>query len=183
MAALFIDLDNFKFINDSLGHNAGDELLKTIAKRMVDCVRATDTVVRLGGDEFVVVLFDQPKDADVISETVQKIRSAIAEPVRLEGHDLRVTSSLECSVARLVVLLSSTNPGFRSGARMAPLRNLESRRCCSRRRILRASRILPACCGFAVPVPAGGLIRALEGPTDIDQAKALFRGGLPVDKI
>ena len=94
VTALFIDLDNFKFINDSLGHNAGDELLKTIAKRMVDCVRATDTVVRLGGDEFVVVLFDQPKDADVISETVQKIRSAIAEPVRLEGHDLRVTSSL-----------------------------------------------------------------------------------------
>jgi diguanylate cyclase (GGDEF)-like protein/PAS domain S-box-containing protein len=94
VTALFIDLDNFKFINDSLGHNAGDELLKTIAKRMVDCVRATDTVVRLGGDEFVVVLFDQPKDTDVISETVQKIRSAIAEPVRLEGHDLRVTSSL-----------------------------------------------------------------------------------------
>ena len=94
VTALFIDLDNFKFINDSLGHNAGDELLKTIAKRMVDCVRATDTVVRLGGDEFVVVLFDQPKNADVISETVQKIRAAIAEPVRLEGHELRVTSSL-----------------------------------------------------------------------------------------
>jgi diguanylate cyclase (GGDEF)-like protein/PAS domain S-box-containing protein len=94
VTALFIDLDNFKFINDSLGHNAGDELLKTIAKRMVDCVRATDTVVRLGGDEFVVVLFDQPKNADVISETVQKIRAKIAEPVRLEGHELRVTSSL-----------------------------------------------------------------------------------------
>jgi diguanylate cyclase (GGDEF)-like protein len=91
---LFVDLDNFKFINDSLGHNAGDELLKTIAKRMVDCVRASDTVVRLGGDEFVIVFFDQPKNADVISAIVQKIQSAIAEPVRLEGHDLRVTSSL-----------------------------------------------------------------------------------------
>ena len=94
VTVLFVDLDNFKFINDSLGHNAGDELLKTIAKRMVQCVRATDTVVRLGGDEFVIVLFDQPKDVDVISETVRKIRAAIAEPVCLEGHDLRVTSSL-----------------------------------------------------------------------------------------
>jgi diguanylate cyclase (GGDEF)-like protein/PAS domain S-box-containing protein len=94
VTALFVDLDNFKLINDSLGHNAGDELLKAVARRMVDCVRATDTVVRLGGDEFVVVLFDQPKNSDVISATVQKIRAAIVEPVRLEGHDLRVTSSI-----------------------------------------------------------------------------------------
>jgi diguanylate cyclase (GGDEF)-like protein/PAS domain S-box-containing protein len=94
VTVLFVDLDNFKFINDSLGHNAGDELLQTIAKRMVGCVRATDTVVRIGGDEFVVVLFDQPKDVDAISGTVVKIQSAIAAPVRLEGHDLRVTSSI-----------------------------------------------------------------------------------------
>jgi diguanylate cyclase (GGDEF)-like protein/PAS domain S-box-containing protein len=94
VTVLFVDLDNFKLVNDSLGHNAGDELLKTIAKRMAYCIRATDTVVRLGGDEFVVVLSDQPKTADSISETVQKIQSAIAEPVRLEGHDLRVTSSV-----------------------------------------------------------------------------------------
>ena len=101
VTVLFVDLDNFKFINDSLGHNAGDELLKTIAKRMVDCVRATDTVVRLGGDEFVVVLSDQPKNADTISEIVQKIQAAIAEPVRLEGHDLRVTSSVgDCELSR-----------------------------------------------------------------------------------
>jgi diguanylate cyclase (GGDEF)-like protein/PAS domain S-box-containing protein len=93
VTALFIDLDNFKFINDSLGHNAGDELLKAIAKRMVQCIRATDTVVRLGGDEFVIVLFDQPKDLEVISETVRKIQSAISEPLNLEGHDLRMTSS------------------------------------------------------------------------------------------
>ena len=94
VTVLFVDLDNFKLVNDSLGHNAGDELLKTIAKRMVDCIRATDTVVRLGGDEFVVVLSDQPKSADPISETVQKIQAVIAEAVRLEGHDLRVTSSV-----------------------------------------------------------------------------------------
>ena len=90
----FIDLDNFKVINDSLGHNAGDELLKTVAKRMVDCVRTTDTVVRLGGDEFVVLLLDQPKDIDAISTTIQKLASAVAEPVNLDGHELRVTASM-----------------------------------------------------------------------------------------
>jgi diguanylate cyclase (GGDEF)-like protein/PAS domain S-box-containing protein len=94
VTVLFVDLDNFKIINDSLGHNAGDELLRTIAKRMLDCVRATDTVVRLGGDEFVVVLTDQPKNAHSISQTVQKIQLAITESVRLDGHDLSVTSSL-----------------------------------------------------------------------------------------
>ena len=94
VTVLFVDLDNFKVINDSLGHNVGDELLKTIAKRMVQRVRATDTVVRFGGDEFVIVLFDQPKNADVISAVVREIQAAIAEPVRLEGHDLRLTSSL-----------------------------------------------------------------------------------------
>jgi diguanylate cyclase (GGDEF)-like protein len=94
VTVLFIDLDNFKLVNDSLGHNAGDELLKRIAGRMVGCVRATDTVVRLGGDEFVVVLADQPKSAEAISGVVKKIQSAIAEAVCLEGHDLRATSSI-----------------------------------------------------------------------------------------
>jgi EAL domain-containing protein (putative c-di-GMP-specific phosphodiesterase class I) len=69
-------------------------LLKTVANRMRARVSANDTVVRLGGDEFVIVFFDQPKNTDVISVTVQEIQTAIAEPVRLEGHDLRVTSSL-----------------------------------------------------------------------------------------
>ncbi len=94
VAVAFVDLDNFKNINDSLGHNAGDELLKIVASRMVACVRATDTVVRLGGDEFVVLLFDQPKSAEIISAIVQKISAAIAEPICLEDHDLRVTSSI-----------------------------------------------------------------------------------------
>ena len=94
VTVLFVDLDNFKLVNDSLGHNAGDELLKTVARRMVGCVRATDTVVRLGGDEFVFLLLDQPKSADMISVTAQKIRAAIAEPVRLESHDLSVASSM-----------------------------------------------------------------------------------------
>jgi diguanylate cyclase (GGDEF)-like protein len=81
-------------VNDSLGPSAGDQLLQIVASRMVSCVRATDTVVRLGGDEFVIHLFDQPKDAEVISRTLQTIRASIAEPVQLHGHVLQMTSSI-----------------------------------------------------------------------------------------
>ncbi|WP_245500190.1 EAL domain-containing protein, partial [Mesorhizobium sp. M4B.F.Ca.ET.089.01.1.1] len=94
VTVVFIDLDNFKLVNDTLGHNAGDVLLKTVANRMVECVRPTDTVVRLGGDEFVIVLFDQPTNVDLISETLQEIRAAIAEPVHLGRHRLRATASI-----------------------------------------------------------------------------------------
>ena len=90
----FIDLDNFKVINDSLGHNAGDELLKTVARRMVNSVRATDTVVRLGGDEFVVLLLDQPDSVDLIAAKIRRLAAAIAEPIHLGGHDLTVTCSM-----------------------------------------------------------------------------------------
>ncbi|MEI9402593.1 EAL domain-containing protein [Mesorhizobium argentiipisi] len=94
VSVVFIDLDNFKLVNDTLGHNAGDLLLKAVASRMVECVRATDTVVRLGGDEFVVVLFDQEPNAELVAETLQKIRAAVAEPVHLGKHHLRTTASI-----------------------------------------------------------------------------------------
>ncbi|MEI9405821.1 EAL domain-containing protein [Mesorhizobium argentiipisi] len=94
VSVVFIDVDNFKLVNDTLGHNAGDVLLKTIAGRMVECVRATDTVVRLGGDEFVVVIVDQVPDADIVAATVQNIRAAIAAPVQLGEHRLRMTASM-----------------------------------------------------------------------------------------
>ncbi len=94
VSVIFIDLDNFKTINDSLGHTAGDELLKVVANRMVDCVRATDTVVRLGGDEFVILLVDLPAKPDEISATLDRLRAAIAEPVALEGRALYVTCSM-----------------------------------------------------------------------------------------
>ena len=94
VTVVFLDLDNFKIVNDSLGHSAGDRLLKTVARRMSECVRATDTVVRLGGDEFVILLSDQPKSVETVSETLQKIRSAITEPIDLEGHRLKVTCSI-----------------------------------------------------------------------------------------
>jgi predicted signal transduction protein with EAL and GGDEF domain len=61
---------------------------------MVNRVRALDTVVRLGGDEFVILLFDQPKNVDIITATIQKIRAAIAEPIRIAGHDLQIASSI-----------------------------------------------------------------------------------------
>ncbi|MBV1702962.1 MAG: EAL domain-containing protein [Hyphomicrobiales bacterium] len=97
VSVLFIDLDNFKNINDSLGHRAGDSLLKAVAARMVNCVRKTDTVARLGGDEFVVILFDQPKSIDVVNNIVQNLRAAIARPVQVDGHTVSVTSSIGLS--------------------------------------------------------------------------------------
>jgi diguanylate cyclase (GGDEF)-like protein/PAS domain S-box-containing protein len=90
----FIDLDNFKVVNDTLGHNVGDELLKAVARRMVDCVRASDTVVRLGGDEFVILFFDQAKGFDETSETLRRIQATVAAPVPVDGHMLRVTASI-----------------------------------------------------------------------------------------
>jgi len=91
--AVFVDLDNFKRINDSLGHSAGDGLLKVVARRMSACVTSNDTVARLGGDEFVILLVDQPKSAESLAATLQKLRAAIAEPVRLEGRTFHVTCS------------------------------------------------------------------------------------------
>ena len=94
VTVIFIDLDNFKLVNDSLGHNAGDTLLKTVAERMVKCVRATDTVVRLGGDEFVVLLIDQADSPVVATVVLDKLRAAIAEPVPVGGQTFRVTCSI-----------------------------------------------------------------------------------------
>ncbi|WP_210644173.1 EAL domain-containing protein [Pseudomonas sp. Tri1] len=94
VTVVFLDLDKFKLVNDSLGHSAGDELLKTVAQRMQECVRRTDTVVRLGGDEFVIVLFDQPSDLDGITPALRKIQEAIVRPIQLSGHTLHVTCSM-----------------------------------------------------------------------------------------
>ena len=90
----FIDLDNFKLVNDSLGHNAGDEVLKRITSRMAACLRATDTLMRLGGDEFVIVLADQPRGTESVSCLLQKLRVAVADPLLIDGHALRVTASI-----------------------------------------------------------------------------------------
>ena len=93
LALLFIDLDRFKTINDSLGHPAGDHLLKEVAGRLCRVVRASDTVARLGGDEFVVLVPDvrAPEDCGVVGD---KIIEALAAPVEFEGRKLHISPSI-----------------------------------------------------------------------------------------
>ncbi|MCX7178700.1 MAG: GGDEF domain-containing protein, partial [Proteobacteria bacterium] len=97
-ALLFIDLDNFKTINDTLGHDKGDMLLEQVAQRLVTCVREGDTVALLGGDEFVVMLEDlsqSPNEAATQAETVAtKILTALNQPYLIDAHDYRNTPSI-----------------------------------------------------------------------------------------
>ena len=86
-AVIYIDIDEFKSINDSLGHPVGDELLKTVASRLKSCIRASDVVARLGGDEFAIVQTDVSQDSD-ITELVTRIHQAIREPIECFGHRL-----------------------------------------------------------------------------------------------
>lgn len=93
LALLYLDLDHFKEINDSLGHAFGDGLLKSVAGRLIGCVRGSDTVCRRGGDEFVVLLAEVAHAQDA-GQTADKIIAALNEPHRVDGHDLRVTASI-----------------------------------------------------------------------------------------
>ena len=92
-----MDLDNFKHINDSLGHQAGDQLLQSVARRLVACVRGEDTVSRQGGDEFVALLSEvhQPEDAAVIA---RKMLQTVARTHAIDQHELRVTASIGVSI-------------------------------------------------------------------------------------
>jgi diguanylate cyclase (GGDEF)-like protein len=93
LALLYLDLDRFKFVNDTLGHEVGDRLLRALAQRIRSCVRGSDCVARLGGDEFAVVLDDLP-GIEVASATANKICHAVNAPVEIDGHDLTVTASI-----------------------------------------------------------------------------------------
>jgi diguanylate cyclase (GGDEF)-like protein/PAS domain S-box-containing protein len=93
VVVMFLDLDRFKSINDTLGHAVGDELLKQVGVRLRDSVRAIDTVSRLGGDEFVVVLQDVPIVDDVV-RVAEKIVSALAPAIAVDNHELHVTTSI-----------------------------------------------------------------------------------------
>jgi diguanylate cyclase (GGDEF)-like protein/PAS domain S-box-containing protein len=97
VAVLFLDLDRFKSVNDTLGHAIGDELLKHVADRLRSAVRAVDTVSRLGGDEFVIVLHEMSSPDDVV-QVAEKILGALAPPVIIEGHSLRATPSIGISM-------------------------------------------------------------------------------------
>jgi diguanylate cyclase (GGDEF)-like protein len=97
-ALLLVGLDNFKTLNDALGHQTGDLLLQEVVRRLISCVRETDTVARLGGDEFVMILEDlseTPENAAALSKTVgEKILAAIGKPFLLDGHHCLSTSSI-----------------------------------------------------------------------------------------
>jgi diguanylate cyclase (GGDEF)-like protein/PAS domain S-box-containing protein len=97
LAVLFLDLDGFKHINDSLGHTTGDKLLQSIARRLVDCVRGSDTVSRQGGDEFVVLLSEVEQSPDA-AITARRMLQAVAQPHFIDQHDLHVTTSIGVSV-------------------------------------------------------------------------------------
>ena len=97
VAVVFIDLDHFKFVNDSLGHSIGDQLLKGMAERLRSVLRDGDTVARLGGDEFVLVLNDQANE-EVIYRAMQRIAAKLAEPIEVDGKELVVTCSAGISL-------------------------------------------------------------------------------------
>ena len=97
LAVLFLDVDHFKHINDSLGHAIGDQLLRSIARRLVTCVRSSDTVSRQGGDEFVVLL-SEVTHAEDAAFTADKILAAVNRPHRIGHQDVNVTVSVGISV-------------------------------------------------------------------------------------
>ena len=97
VGVLFIDLDRFKNVNDTLGHRIGDELLKRVTAALSGALRETDLLARLGGDEFMVIVedFDDPS---VLGRIAQKLLDAIAQPFEIEEHDIFVTSSIGIAV-------------------------------------------------------------------------------------
>jgi diguanylate cyclase (GGDEF)-like protein/PAS domain S-box-containing protein len=92
-ALIFLDLDGFKLINDSLGHSVGDELLQSVAERLLGCIREDDTVARLGGDEFTIILssLKAPQDSIYVA---QKVLHALSQPFMLGGRDLHIGASI-----------------------------------------------------------------------------------------
>ena len=94
---LLLDLDNFKVVNDTLGHHCGDQLLKLVAERLVAILRGTDIICRIGGDEFVVIV-EPADDASEMASVARKILAVLAPPFALEGHQLYVSASIGVSL-------------------------------------------------------------------------------------
>ncbi|MCG7919683.1 MAG: EAL domain-containing protein [Candidatus Thiodiazotropha taylori] len=97
LALLFIDLDHFKEINDSLGHRTGDEVLKTVTLRLKQTVRAEDAIARLGGDEFTILIEDLKQDQDA-SRLAEKIQHKLSNPIIVDNHELYITISIGISI-------------------------------------------------------------------------------------
>ena len=93
LAVMFVDLDLFKNINDTFGHDAGDQLLQGIAGRLLDCVRESDTVSRLGGDEFILLL-SEIEHAENVAMLAGKVIEAIKQPLTVGGNKLSITASI-----------------------------------------------------------------------------------------
>ena len=97
LVVMFLDLDRFKIVNDTLGHSLGDGMLRVIADRLQSVLREGDTIARMGGDEFTVLLSDLKHDSDA-AKIAQKLLESIAQPVRVDGHELYVTTSIGIAV-------------------------------------------------------------------------------------
>jgi diguanylate cyclase (GGDEF)-like protein len=97
LSLLFVDLDRFKQVNDTLGHAMGDLLLQRVAQRLLECVRASDTVARLGGDEFVVLL-ESGHAAEQATAVAEKILSAFLQPFDLDGHQVPMWPSIGVAI-------------------------------------------------------------------------------------
>jgi diguanylate cyclase (GGDEF)-like protein/PAS domain S-box-containing protein len=98
VAALFVDLDGFKAVNDAYGHEAGDQVLVTVAERLRDCVRPGDTAARLGGDEFGLLVMDLT-DAEVAEQVAERVLAALSEPILLGEREVRIGASVGLAVA------------------------------------------------------------------------------------
>lgn len=97
IAVLFLDLDRFKSVNDMFGHNVGDILLQTVAARLVECVRAGDTVARLAGDEFALILADIAHEDDVL-RIIKKIQDAMSMIYKIDNHEIFISTSIGISM-------------------------------------------------------------------------------------
>ena len=93
LALMFLDMDQFKRINDSMGHDAGDLLLQEVARRLSNCVRDRDTVSRIGGDEFTILLTDVNHTSDVLT-VAEKLLEALSRPIRIKGQDITTSVSI-----------------------------------------------------------------------------------------
>jgi len=97
VAVMFIDLDHFKTVNDSLGHEVGDKLLLSVSNRLSNCIREDDTVARLGGDEFVIII-EQVHDIGDLDALLQKIMNATSETISINEHDISISASIGISI-------------------------------------------------------------------------------------
>lgn len=97
LAMLLLDLDQFKDVNDTLGHSVGDELLKAVSERLIHILRKSDTVARMGGDEFLLMLPEMARGEDA-AKVAAKILHAFQDPFVFDGHELRITTSIGIAI-------------------------------------------------------------------------------------